>query len=59
MDLVLLILGLCLVGFLVYLLTTKIPLPPVWRTAIQVIAAIVVILYLLRRFGGLLPNVLP
>ena len=49
MDLIILVLVLCLVGFLVWLLTTKIPMPPAWATAIQVIALIFLILYVLRR----------
>ena len=57
MDLVALVLILCLVGFLVWLLTTKIPLPPAWATAIQVIALICLILYVLTRIGNI-PNVL-
>jgi hypothetical protein len=48
-----------LVVVLVYLLTTKVPMPPYWAMAIQIGALIVVILFLLRRFGGGLPNVLP
>jgi hypothetical protein len=59
MDLVLLVLVLVLIGFLVWLLTTKVPMPPYWATAIQLGALIVIILYLVLRFGGGLPNVLP
>jgi len=58
MDLILLVLLLVLIGFAVYLLTTKVPMPPGWATAIQVLALIVIILYLLTRFAAL-PNVLP
>lgn len=58
MDLLLLILVLCLVGFVVWLLTTRIPMPPAWATAIQVIALICLVLYVLTRFVSL-PNVLP
>ena len=57
MDLVVLVLVLCLVGFLVWLLTTYIPMPPPWATAIQVLAFVVVLLYVLTRFVSL-PNVL-
>lgn len=59
MDLILLVLVLCAVGFIVYLLTTKIPMPLYWAMAIQVVALLVVVLYLLQRFGVGLPNLLP
>lgn len=58
MDLIMLVLVLAVIGFLVYLLTTKVPMPPGWATAIQVLALIVIILFLLSRFVTL-PNVLP
>jgi len=57
MDLIVLVLVLALVGFLVWLITTKIPMDPMFKLAIQIIALIVIILYVLRRFGGL-PNVM-
>lgn len=58
MDLIMLVLVLALLGFLVWLITTKIPMDPMFKVAIQIIVIVVVILYLLRRFGGLIPNVL-
>ena len=58
MDLILLVLVLALVGFLVWILTTQIPMPPVWAKAIQVLALVCLVLYLLSRFIHL-PNVLP
>ena len=58
MDLIFLVLALALVGFLVWLVTTKIPMDPMFRLAIQIIVIIVLVLYLLKRFGGGLPNVL-
>jgi len=57
MDLIVLVLVLALVGFLVWLITTKIPMDPMFKLAIQIVALIVIILYVLRRFGGL-PNVM-
>ncbi len=57
MDLVILVLFICLIGFLVWLLTTYIPMPPEWARAIQVIALIIMILYLVTRLFNL-PNVL-
>jgi len=58
MDLVILVLVLCLVGFLVWVLTSYIPMPPPWATAIQVLAFVVVLLYIITRLVRL-PNVLP
>lgn len=46
-----LVLVLALLGFIVYLITTYIPMPPVFKTAIYVIVAIVVILYVMRVLG--------
>lgn len=59
MDLILLILVLCVIGFAVWFLTSKIPMPPYWAQAIQILALILVVIYLVSRFGGRLPNVLP
>jgi hypothetical protein len=56
-DLIVLVLVLVLIGFLVWLLTTRIPLPPLWASTIQVVALVVVIVYLLTRVVHL-PNVL-
>jgi hypothetical protein len=59
MDLVMLVLVICLIGFLIYLFTTKIQMPPYWAQAIQLGALICIVLYLINRFGPALPNVLP
>ena len=58
MDLIVLVLVLALIGFLVWVVTTKIPMPPAWASAIQVLALVVIVLYMLTRFVDL-PNVLP
>jgi hypothetical protein len=58
MDLILLVLVLALVGCVVWLIMTHIPMPPHWATVIQVGALIVVILYVVSRVGGGLPNLL-
>ncbi len=58
MDLIILVLVLVLIGFVVWLLTTKVPMPPMWATAIQVIALIAVVLFLITRLAHI-PNVLP
>jgi flagellar biogenesis protein FliO len=57
-DLVVLILVIALIGFLIYLITSRIPMPPGWAAAIQVLALVVIVLYLITRFFNL-PNVLP
>jgi hypothetical protein len=57
MDLVLLVLVVALIGLLVWLITTKIPMPPYWATTLQLLALIVLILYVLSHFVRL-PNVL-
>lgn len=57
MDLILLVFVLALVGFCVWIITTKVPMPPYWATVIQLIAVLMVVLFLIRRLGGL-PNIL-
>jgi len=46
-----LLLMLAIFGFLVYLIVNYIPMPPVFRTGIIVIAVVLVILYLIQVFG--------
>jgi hypothetical protein len=46
-----LILVLALVGFLVYMVTTYIPMPPIFKTVIIVIVVVLLILYLMRVLG--------
>lgn len=58
MDLLIIVILLAVIGFVVWLITTKVPMPPAWATAIQVLALIVIVLYILTRFVKL-PNVLP
>jgi hypothetical protein len=57
-DLILLIVICVVIGFVVWVLTTQVPMPPVWAKAIQVLALVVLVLYILTRFVNL-PNVLP
>ena len=51
MTLIGLVLGLAIIGLVVWLIVTYIPMPAVVRTAILVITAIVVIVYLLQVLG--------
>ena len=46
-----LILTLALVGLIVYLITTYIPMPAIFKTVIYVIVAVVLIIYLMRVLG--------
>jgi len=48
---IILILSLALIGFLAYLITTYIPMPPPIRTAIIVIVVICMVLYLISVLG--------
>ena len=51
-GLVQLVVVIAVVGLLVWLITTYIPMPPVFKTVIYIICAIVLILWLLRAFGA-------
>ena len=57
MDLIILVLVAVVVGFLVWLLTTQVPMPPAWAKAIQVVSLVVVVLWLLQHLVHI-PNVL-
>lgn len=57
MDLVILVLVVALIGFLVYVITTKVPMPSGWATTIQVLALVVVVVWILSHLIAL-PNVL-
>ena len=57
MDLILLVLVLAVIGFVVWLITTRIPMDPMFKNVIYIVVLIVLVLWLLRRFGGL-PNVM-
>ena len=46
-----LILTLAIVGFLLWLITTKIPMDPTVAVVIQVVIVICALLYVLRLFG--------
>jgi len=46
-----LILTLALIGFVVYLITNYIPMPPIFKTGILVIVAVFVIIYLMGILG--------
>lgn len=58
MDLILMVLALALLGFVSWLITTKIPMDPIFKVVIYVVVAVALILYLVRRFSGNVPNVL-
>jgi predicted membrane channel-forming protein YqfA (hemolysin III family) len=52
-SLIFLILGLGIAGFIVYLITTYIPMPAIFKTIIYVIVAIALIVFCLDSFGFL------
>ena len=58
MDLVMLVLVVALVGWLIYIITTKVQMPPGWASTIQVLALVVLVLWILSHFVAV-PNVLP
>ena len=47
-----------LVGFLVWIITTNVPMPPGWSLALQIFALVMLLLWLIPHFVDL-PNVLP
>jgi len=57
MDLIILVLVSALIGFVVWVITTRIPMPPIWASAIQVVALVALVLFLLSRLVSI-PNVL-
>jgi predicted membrane channel-forming protein YqfA (hemolysin III family) len=47
------ILTIAILGLVVYLVTTFIPMPPPFKTVIYVIAVVLLLLYVLSAFGAL------
>lgn len=58
MDLVILVLVIAVIGFLVYLITTQIPMDPIFIWAIRILCLVVLVVYLIRHLGASVPNVL-
>ena len=58
MDLILLVLGLAIIGYVLYLIETSGKIDSTLLWLIRIVVIIAVILYLARRFGNLIPNVL-
>lgn len=50
-PLVKMILGLAIIGFLLWLIVTYIPMPDIFKKVIMVIVAIVVIIFVCQYFG--------
>lgn len=46
-----LIITLALLGLIVWAITTYIPMPPVFKTVIYIVAAVCLIMLLMRAFG--------
>jgi hypothetical protein len=58
MDLIILVLVASVIGFLVYLITEKIPMDPMFKMSIRLLALIVLVLWIFSRFGFKIPNVM-
>ena len=58
MDLILFILGMALIGLLTWIVTTYIPMDPIFRIIIYVVVAVALVLFLVRRFAGSVPHIL-
>lgn len=58
MDLIYLVFALAIIGCLLWIVTTKIPMDPMFKLLIQIVVVVAAILWLLRRFGASIPNVL-
>jgi hypothetical protein len=58
MDLVILVGGIALAGFLVWLITTYIPMDQIFKTIIYIVVAVALFFFLIRQFAGSVPNVL-
>jgi hypothetical protein len=59
MDLIIIVLVIALVGALVWFITENLPMPPPFKIAIYIVCVIVLVLFLVRQFGGAVPNVMP
>jgi hypothetical protein len=57
-DLITVVVIAVLLGFLTYILTTQVPMPPTYARAIQVIVLVLLVLWMLSRVLAI-PNVLP
>lgn len=57
MDLLLVVLAIVVIGFVVWMITTYVPMPPGWAKVIQGVTLVVLILWLLSQVI-VVPNVL-
>jgi hypothetical protein len=51
MDLITLIITLAVIGFVLWLLVTYVPMPPPFRTALVVLVVLLVVLWVIRSTG--------
>jgi peptidoglycan/LPS O-acetylase OafA/YrhL len=58
MDLIILVLGIALIGLAVWAITTYVPMEPIFKTIIYIVAAVALVLWLVRQFGKNIPNVM-
>ena len=58
MDLIILVIGLAIIGFILWLIETKVPMDPIIKYIIYAVVFVVMVLYLIKRFGNQVPNVM-
>ena len=61
MDLIYFVLAVAIIGFIVYLIITHIPMPEIFKQVLIVVCAVVILLWLLRIIAPVLiaPKLLP
>jgi predicted membrane channel-forming protein YqfA (hemolysin III family) len=59
MDLIIIILAIALIGALVYLVTTQIPMAEPFKIAIYIVCVVGLVFFLIKQFGGVVSNVMP
>ena len=57
MDLILVVVAVAVIGFVCWLITTQVPMPPGWAKIIQGVTLVVLVLWLLSHLI-VVPNVL-
>lgn len=55
-SILLLLLGLAFVGFVVWAITTYVPMPPIFKTLIVVGVCFVLLYWLITNYAGYLPS---
>lgn len=58
MDLIKLVLGIALIGVIVWAILKYVPMEPIFKTIIYIMAAVALVFWLIKRLAGHIPNVL-